>query len=177
MNIAVVSYSFTGNNERFADSLAAGLFAERIRILPTKPVTYGSLILDLLLQRKPDVSPEPESLSHFDLLVFVAPIWMGQVAFPLRAYFSALKYRAMPYCFFSISGGADGDNPKVTNELKKRTGHEPALFLDQHIRELLSAKPAPTRDDTSKYQLTDADLAQITKKALEQLHKAIPAAL
>ncbi len=176
MNIAVVSYSFTNNNERFAASLATGLSAKHIRIQPSKPVTYGTLTCDLLLNRKPDASPNPESLARYDLLVFVAPIWMGQVAFPLRAYLAALKRRAQPYCFLSISGGADGVNPKVPDELKKRTGQAPVFVLDQHIRELLPAEPAPTRDDTSKYQLTDEDLAQITRKALEQLKLAVPSA-
>ena len=176
MNIAVVSYSFTNNNERFAASLAAGLSAKHIRIQPSKPVTYGTLTMDLILGRTPTVAPSPESLSCFDLLILVAPIWMGQVAFPLRAYLAALKRRAQPYCFLSISGGADGVNPKVPDELKKRTGQAPVFVLDQHIRELLPAEPAPTRDDTSKYQLTDEDLAQITRKALEQLKLAVPSA-
>lgn len=176
MNIAVVSYSFTNNNERFADSLAAGLSAKHIRIQPSKSVTYGTLTWDLMLNRKPDVAPNPNSLAHYDLLVFVAPIWMGQVAFPLRAYLAALKRRAQPYCFLSISGGADSVNPKVPDELKKRAGQAPVFVLDQHIRNLLPAEPAPTRDDTSKYQLTDEDLAQITTKALEQLKLAVPSA-
>ena len=176
MNIAIISYSLTGNNSRFAESLAEHLSAEHVRVQPKKPVTYGTITMDLMLGRTPAVAPSPESLSRFDLLVFVAPIWMGLVAFPLRAYLAALKRRAQPYCFLSISGGADGVNPKVPEELKKRTGQAPVFVLDQHIRALLPAEPAPTRDDTSKYQITDEDLAQITRKALEQLKLAVPSA-
>ena len=176
MNIAVVSYSYTGNNNRFAESLAEGLSAELVRVQPKKQVTYGTITMDLMLGRTPAVSPSPESLSHFDLLMFVAPIWMGQVAFPLRAYLAALRKHPKPYCFLSISGGADSVNPKVPDELKKRAGQAPVFVLDQHIRDLLPAEPAPTRDDTSKYQLTNEDLARITQMALEQLKQAVPAA-
>lgn len=174
MNIAVISYSFTGNNDRFAESLAKALSAEHLRIQPVRPVTNGSIALDLILQRTPAVTPQPESLSRFDLLLFVAPVWMGQVAFPLRVYLRALKRQPKAYGFLSISGGADSDNPKIADELKKRTGRAPSLVLDQHIRELLPAEPAPTRDDTSKYQLTESDCAQITKRALVQLNTVIP---
>lgn len=176
MNIAVVSYSLTGNNDRYAESVAAGLSAEHIRVQPKKPVTYCTLTFDLLFQRSPAVEPNAISLRRFDLLVFVAPVWMGLVASPLRVYLAALKKHPRPYCFLSISGGADSDNPKVAAELAKRTGHKPAFVLDQYIRELLPAEPAPTRDDTSKYQLTQADCAQITKRALERMQKTIPAA-
>ncbi len=176
MNIAIVSYSYTGNNNRFAESLAESLSAELVRVQPKKQVTYGTITMDLMLGRTPAVAPSPESLSRFDLLVFVAPIWMGLVAFPLRAYLAALRKHPKPYCFLSISGGADSVNPKVPDELKKRAGQAPVFVLDQHIRDLLPAEPAPTRDDTTKYQLTNEDLAQITKKALEQLKLAVPSA-
>ena len=174
MNIAVVSYSYTGNNSRFAESLCEHLSAELVRVQPKKQVTYGTITMDLMLGRTPAVEPSPESLSRFDLLILVAPIWMGQVAFPLRAYLAALRKHPKPYCFLSISGGADSDNPKISAELQKRTGRAPSLVLDQHIRELLPAEPAPTRDDTSKYQLTQPDCALITKRALDRLKAVIP---
>lgn len=174
MNVAVISYSYTGNNDRFAESLAESLSAEHIRVQPKKQVTYGTITLDLLLGRTPAVEPSPESLSRFDLLILVAPIWMGQVAFPLRAYWAALQKHPKPYCFLSISGGADGVNPKIADELTKRTRRAPLLVLDQHIRDLLPAEPAPTREDTSKYQLTEPDCAQITKRALEEIRTHIP---
>ena len=174
MNIAVVSYSYTGNNNRLAESLAKSLSAERICIQPKKNVTYGTITMDLMLGRSPAAEPAPESLSRFDLLVFVAPVWMGQVAFPLRAYLASIKRNPKPYCFLSISGGADSDNPKIGDELKRRTGRTPSLVLDQHIRELLPAEPAPTRDDTSRYSLTEADCARIARHALDRLNTVIP---
>ena len=173
MNIAIISYSLTGNNSRFAESLAEHLSAEHVRVQPKKQVTYGTLTMDLMLGRAPAVDPSLESLSRFDLLVFVAPVWMGQIAFPLRTYLAALRKHPKPYCFLSISGGADSDNPEVANELRKRTGRAPSLVLDQHIRELLPAEPAPTRDDTSKYQLTEPDCAQITGRALDRLKTVV----
>ncbi|MEZ4627603.1 MAG: hypothetical protein R2912_05785 [Eubacteriales bacterium] len=42
-------------------------------------------------------------------------------------------------------------------------------MLDQHIRELLPAEPKPTREDTSNYQLSDADCERFMARAAEEL--------
>jgi hypothetical protein len=44
---------------------------------------------------------------YFDLILFFGPIWMGQIATPLRAYLKHLKTNKGRYVFVSISGGAD----------------------------------------------------------------------
>lgn len=175
MNIAIVSYSLSGNNDRFAESLAKALLAEHIRIQPGKPVTNGSIALDLLFQRTPAVTPQPESLHRFDLLLFVAPVWMGQVAFPLRAFLRALKRQPKAYGFLSISGGAVNENPMVAAELARRTNAKPALVLDQHICDLLPQEPKPTREDTAQFRLNGEDCARITEIALGEIRRAFPA--
>jgi len=98
---------------------------------------------------------------------------MGQVASPLRAYFKRLKGRLGRYAFVSISGGADGPNPKLGAELSQRLGKEPAAVIDLHIAALLPADPKPTRQDTSSYRLTDEDAIRLTDRVLESLHGAL----
>lgn len=177
MNIAVVSYSFTGNNDRFAESIAKALSAEHIRVEPNRPVTNGSIALDLILQRKPAVEPPPELLSRFDLLLFVAPVWMGQVAFPLRVYLAWLKRHPKAFGFLSISGGALSENPAIAAELARRAGTAPALVLDQHIYDLLPQEPKPTREDTEQFRLNDEDCARIAEIALKEIRRTLPAIL
>jgi hypothetical protein len=108
-----------------------------------------------------------------DLVIFVGPVWMGQVAAPLRAYFKHLKGRLDQYAFVSISGGANGPNPKLAGELKKRVGKEPTAVIDLHIADLLPSDPKPTREDTSAYRLNDEDVRSLTDKIVKTLKEAM----
>jgi hypothetical protein len=162
MKMAVVSYSFTGNNEALAGSVAQEFGAEHIKITQPKSRTMGSMILDLIFNRTPLVEPIPGRLETYDLILFFGPVWIGQVATPLRAYFNSLKTSPRNYAFISISGGADGPNPKLASELKKRTGAEPVALVDLHIADLLPAHPKPTRKITSAYRINSGDIKQLT---------------
>lgn len=174
MKIAILSYSFTGNNKRFAEHLSRLLPADIIPVTPLHPVTYGSITLDLMFSRKPKTDFCAKTLTPYDLALIIAPIWMGQIAFPMRVCLDALKAYRIPYAFLSVSGGADGDNPRIAAELTHRTGKAPAFVLDQHIRSLLPPVPAPTRDDTSKYSLTEADCELFGQSALEMFRSSFP---
>jgi hypothetical protein len=174
MKVAVVSYSFTGNNTRFAEHLARASSARQITVGTQKPVTYGTITLDMILHRKPEIDLDPFALRGYDLILIVGPVWLGKVAFPLRRCLDMLKRSRQPYAFLSVSGGADGDNPHLAEELKQRIGSKPVFVLDQHIRELLPGEPKPTRDDTSNYRLSDADCALFAGRAMEAVRQYFP---
>ena len=174
MRTAIISYSLTGNNERYAKQLAEALGAAHITIKTRKPVTNTTIFGDLLLQRKPEIDLSEQALMQYDQILFVAPVWMGQVAFPLRRCFDLFKMKPRPYGFLSISGGALGDNPKLASELARRAGARPLFVLDQHIAALLPADPPPTSKDTAAYQLSEADCARIGAVALEEIQKCFP---
>ncbi|OBZ15035.1 hypothetical protein A8L34_14265 [Bacillus sp. FJAT-27264] len=169
MDIIVISYSFTGNNEALASNVAKELSAEYIRILESKPRTLGTITLDVIFSRTPLVQPAPDLLGKYDLILFFGPIWMGQVATPLRAYLKYLKTNRHKYGFISISGGADGTNPKVSGELRKRTGIDPAVLIDLHIADLLPPGSIHARKDTSTYRLDDGDIKQLSSTIVEKL--------
>ena len=173
MKTAVISYSLTGNNEALANSIAAEFAAEHIKITESKPRTMGAIILDLLFNRTPQVNPIVDKVEANDLVLFVGPVWMGQVATPLRAYFKHLKARLGQYAFISISGGADGANPKLAGELNKRVGKEPAALIDLHIADLLPSDPKPVRKDTSAYRLNDRDVKSLTNTIVKTLRETM----
>ena len=171
MKIAVISYSLTGNNRALAKSVAAELSAEHIEVSEPKARNMGALALDMLLGRTPRVQPAPDSMDGYDLVLFFAPVWMGHVASPLRAHLGYLKAHPKQYGFLSISGGADGANPKLADDLKKRTGANPAVLLDLHISDLLPSAPKPTRQDTSSYKITEADVKRLADTAVQKIKK------
>ncbi|MBC7097808.1 flavodoxin family protein [Candidatus Bipolaricaulota bacterium] len=170
MKTTVISYSLTGNNAALAAGISSAFQAEHIE---SRGRTIGTIALDMLFNRTPKVKPIVDKVEDNDFVIFVGPVWMGQVASPLRAYFKRLKGRLGRYAFISISGGADGPNPKLARELSQRLGKEPAAVIDLHIAALLPADPKPTRQDTSSYRLTDEDAIRLTDRVLESLHGAL----
>jgi flavodoxin len=173
MKAAVVSYSLTGNNESLAKSLAERLPAEHIRITESKHRTMGTIAFDMLFKRTPKISMPAAKTDGCDLVIFVGPVWMGGVASPFRACFKELGPGLKKYAFVSISGGADGPNPKLAAELTRRLGKEPAALVEMHKADFLPREPKPTRDDTMKYQINDEQIRQLTDKAMFALAAAV----
>ena len=81
----IISYSLTGNNEALAVVIAAEFTAEHIKITESKPRTMGTIVLDMLFNRTPQVNPIVDKTEDNDLVLFMGPVWMGQVATPFRA--------------------------------------------------------------------------------------------
>ncbi len=175
MRIAVISYSYTGNNKALAHKVAQALQADLIELAEPKPRTMGTIVLDMLLNRNPKAVPQPEALEGYGLLLFSGPVWMGHVAAPLRPYLGYLRKHPRRYGFFSISGGADGGNAKLSGELQKRAGTAPVLLLDQHIAGLLQtdAAFAPARKDTSAYRLTEVDVEALAGPVITACKQAM----
>ena len=173
MKTMVISYSLTGNNEGLAESLAATLGAGHLRITEAKPRTMATIVLDMMLHRTPKIVMPAKTPAEYDLIVFVGPVWMGQIATPFRACFKQLSQGIGEYAFISICGGADGPNPKLGEELEKRLGKEPVCLLDLHIADLLPSEPEPTREDTMAYRITEREIKVLTTTTVASLHKAI----
>lgn len=171
MKIAVVSYSYTGNNNKFATCVAQNLSVEHIKITTQKPITMGNIILDMAFNRIPKVHPAPDALKPYDIVLFFAPVWMGHIASPLRPYLQIVNSSPKAYGFFSISGGADGGNPKLLAELLKRTGTKPTIMLDQHIKNLIYQNTTPTRNDTSAYRISEAEAGSLSTAAIAEINK------
>jgi hypothetical protein len=171
MEITVVSYSLTGNNEALAARVARGLGAKHAKIVEPKPRAMGAIALDMLLNRTPKTDLPAEAFSESGFVLFFAPVWMGKVASPLRACLKKIKAEPRPYAFVSLSGGADGpnSNPSLASELKARTGAEPKAVIDLHIADLLPREPKPSREVTSAYRLTASDGEKLAATVLDAL--------
>ncbi len=172
MNILIVSYSLTGNNDALAASLAAACGGTHARITESKPRSTGSIALDMLFGRIPRVNAPSARVDGYDVVIVVAPIWMGSIASPVRAWLRDAASTIGPYAFVSLSGGSDGPNPRIGADLAKRLGKAPTAVVDLHIADLLPPEPKPARADTSAYRVNDAHLRVVTDKALTALRDA-----
>jgi hypothetical protein len=171
MKISVISYSLTGNNEALAKSLAGALSAEHVSITEPGRRNMGTIGFDMMFKRTPKVSVPAVRPEERDLVVFVGPVWMGQVASPFRACFQELGPRLDKYAFVSVCGGADGPNPKLASELMERLGKGPVALIELHKASLLPPVPKPTRNDTMRYRISEAEVKLLTEKAVSGLKK------
>lgn len=171
MKTTVISYSLTGNNERLARSLAGTLAARHVSITEPKRRNMGTIAFDNMLNRTPKVGVPVLKIEEQDLVVFVGPVWMGQVASPLRACFKEFGPKLGKYAFVTICGGADGLNPKLAADLTKRLGKEPTVLVEMHKADFLPPEPKPTRKDTMAFKVSDAQVKELTEKAVSALKK------
>jgi flavodoxin len=171
MKTLVISYSLTGNNERLARSLSAALGAEHVSITEPGKRSMGTIALDNLFKRTPKVAVPAVKPEEHGLVVFVGPVWMGQVASPFRGCFRELGPHIGKYAFVSICGGADGPNTKLVAELTNRLGKEPAALVELHKADFLPPEPKPTRNDTMNYHINEQQVKQLTEQAVTALKK------
>jgi len=171
MKVSVISYSLTGNNEALAKSLAGALSAEHVRITERGRRNMGTIGFDMMLKWTPKVTVPAVRPEDSDLVVFVGPVWMGQVASPFRACFKELGPRLGKYAFVSVCGGADGPNPKLASELTVRLGKDPVALIELPKASLLPPEPKPTRNDTMGYRISEAEVKLLTEKAVSGLKK------
>jgi hypothetical protein len=173
MKILVVSYSYTGNNEALAKSIATEYSADHIILKESKPRSKSKIFLDVLLNRTPKVSPVINNIKSYDLVIFLGPVWIGHVATPLKSYFNLLNSTNSKYVFISISGGAEGGNPNLETELIKRLGNKPLLLIDFHISSLLKSELKPKREQTSSYKISNEDVKYLTDKVISSLNEIV----
>lgn len=173
MKVIVFSYSFTGNNEALATSVAAEFAAKHVKIIESKPRTNNTIIFDVLFNRTPQINPIVDKVEDYDLVIFVGPVWMEKVATPLRACFNHCRSKLGKYAFVSLSGGSVGTNPKLPGDLLKRVGKEPVALIDLHIADLLPPDPKPTMKDTGAYRLNDKDKKSLTNTIVKKLRETV----
>jgi flavodoxin len=171
MKTLVISYSLTGNNDALAGTVAKALSAEHIKVVELKPRTMFTIFMDMLFNRTPQIMPITVKLADYELVIFVAPVWMGNIATPLRACLKLIKGGRTTYAFISISGGSAGANTKLQADLIKRTGKLPAALIDLHITDLLPASPKPTQKDTAAYRVTETDVQKLADSVIRQLEE------
>ena len=161
MNIGIVSYSKTGRNQKLAEMLAEKMNSKHINISTQKEKSMFSIVLDFILNRTPNVNPSADSLDEFDHIIFLSPIWMGQIATPLRKYLKTIQKSNKDYSYITLCGGADGRNEKFEEDLIKFTNKKPEFLLEYLVRDLLPQEPQPNRDQTQHYPMNENEYQSI----------------
>jgi len=164
MKTLVVYYSFTHNNELLAKAIQKRLNCDIHKIEEVTRRTGLKILLDLILNRSPRIKPPPYSISSYEQCIFVAPIWAGKIASPLKTFLLQEKYHINRYSFITVCGGAPQQKEKLIKGLTKLLEQEPGQVQELRINDLLPEGKKDTIKYTSGYRIQLNDLEKFDRK-------------
>ncbi|HEV6967502.1 MULTISPECIES: flavodoxin [Roseateles] len=111
--ILVVTYSFTGTGARLTELLCRSRDWASAQVVERRPrrrfVTWRCAIESFFRLRPAIVYDGPDP-ADFDLVVLVAPIWLQQMASPMRSFVASFRGRLRRVAVISVMGGKGGQN-------------------------------------------------------------------
>ncbi len=108
----VVYFSWSGNTENVANSIAAQTGADMFRIVPSEPYVddYNEL-LDIASEEKrngarPEIADSMEDLGQYDVIYVGFPNWWGDMPMILYSFFDSYDLSGKTVAPFCTSGGS-----------------------------------------------------------------------
>ena len=170
MKALIVYYSFTENNEKLAKHLRKFLNCDIVRLETIKRRSGLSIMLDLMFHRSPALKTVPYYLRDYDHVIFIAPIWAGKIAMPLRTFLKKEKANIKRYSFITLCSGTPGQKDKIEKELTSVLNIMPENVIELWINNLLPADKKDTIKYTSGYRIQPDELWKFEKE-LEPVSK------
>jgi flavodoxin len=176
MKNLIVYYSFTNNNEKLAEYLTGQLRCERIRLTTVKKRNGFSILLDLVFHRKPKVNTIPVLLKDYDHIIFVAPIWAGRIATPLRSFLTDHCQDIRSYSFITLCGGGNAQQKEnIQKELLSIVRKAPEKVLELWVNDLLPADKKNTVRYTSGHRIGSDELTVFESRIRDFIGERVPA--
>lgn len=169
IKILVVYFSYTNNNEKLAQLLQKRLACDLLKIEELKGRTGLTILMDLLFNRRPSIKVNPYRLKNYDHIIFVAPIWAGKIASPLKTFLLCEKSSIREYSFITLCGGSKGQKEKIWKELATLVDKEPFKVCELWINDLLTPEKKDTIKHTSGYRITYDEFKTFEKQIGEFL--------
>jgi len=173
MKTLVVYYSFTENNEKLAKYIWQQLQCDIVKIETLKKRTGLSILLDLMFNRKPSIKPVPYYLRDYDHVIFIAPIWAGKIAMPMKTFLTDEKENIKHYSFITLCGGGNPNQKlKIEKELHAIVGKAPDRLTELWINNLLTAEKKNTVKNTSAYRIDPGEFLQFSNQIADGISQA-----
>lgn len=170
MKTLIVYYSFTQNNEKLANHLREKLNCDIVKIEPLRKRTGFSILLDLMFNRAPAIKTVPYYLWDYHHIIFVAPIWAGKVAMPMKTFLINERDNIKHYSFVTLCGGGNTDQKaKIAKALVRILNKAPQRVVELWINNLLSPEKKNTIKYTSGYRIDPNEFSKFKKEIAEVL--------
>ena len=153
MKTLIAYYSFTQNNEKLAKHLQKQLNCDITKVETVNKRTGISIFFDLLFNRKPAIKTMPYYLNDYDHIIFIAPIWAGKIAMPMKSFMVKQKSNIKQYSFITLCGGNSGQKEKIERELTATLPSGPVKVLELWIKDLLPTEKKDTIKHTSSFRM------------------------
>lgn len=137
-NILVVVYSYTGTSRRVAELLCSqqGWRMAEIRDVRPRRGALGNLrcLVESLFKLRPNIRYDGPPPRDFDAVVLVSPIWVLQLAGPMRSFVATRRDHMPDVAVVSVMGGQGA--PNAAAEIAKLVGRTPLLSTGLTMREV-----------------------------------------
>ncbi len=157
MKTLVIYYSLTGNNDALARKLSDKLQCDIFRIEETSRRYKISILLDLIFKRQPKLKPYSLHVEKYDHLVFVAPVWAGNIATPMQTFLLREAQRIHDYSFISLCSGVPGQSQKIIDYLVTILPTKPDVLEELCINDLLPPEQKDKIKYTTPYRVKESD--------------------
>ncbi|MBI1767224.1 MAG: hypothetical protein HYR67_02480 [Bacteroidetes bacterium] len=137
MKAIIVYYSYSRNNEMLAKELRLRFSWDILKIEEQKSRNGFTILLDLLFKRKSKIQKTDVSLSDYDVVIFVSPIWDAKIATPLKSFIQLEKDHIKNYAFITVCGGREGQHRMITDQLIQLIDKEPMIVTELPVNDLL----------------------------------------
>lgn len=174
MKSLIVYYSFTQNNEKLAHYLKGKLDCDIERIETKNKRTSLSILFDLMFNRKPALRPTQHNLADYDKLIFVAPIWAGKIAMPLKSFLVQERTNIKEYSFITLCGGGRDQKAKIEQELESLLHKKPQEVVELWATELLPVDQKGSIKYTTGFRMDANGFGKFEKKIDEFIKKSHP---
>ena len=137
-NVLVIVYSCTGTSRRVAELLCSQQRWPMAEIFDVHPRS-GAMgnwrcLLDSFFRRQPAIRYDGPPPCDFDAVVLVSPIWMLQLAGPMRSFVARQRDRLPDVAVLSVMGGQGA--PNAAAEVGKLLARAPILSSAVTVREV-----------------------------------------
>jgi flavodoxin len=176
MKTIIVYYSFSQNNEKLALNIQAKLECAILKIKEKRKRTGFTILLDVTFGRKPSIQYDKVEIKNYDHVIFIAPIWAGKVAAPLKSFLIEEKRNIKAYSFISLCGGALGQKEKIKKELTSLVEKTPVKVAELSINDLLAYEKMNSLKHTTGYHIENKDLAKFERqiqKFLDEMESVV----
>jgi flavodoxin len=167
MKTLIVYYSFTKNNDALAKMIRARLECEMFKIETLRRRTAFSIFLDAVLGRKPAIRKHNLALDSYEQFVFIAPIWLGKIAGPLKTFLREESKNIKRYSFISVCGGLTGQKEKIEDELASIVGIRAQRVCELWISDIVGEHVTKNAKNVSAYRIGPAELEKFKAKIYE----------
>lgn len=171
MKQLILFYSHGGNNRKLAQFIGKRYHLETAEILEKrKKRTIFTTMLDVIFSRKPKLQPLSLTLSKYDHIVLVAPIWMGRIAAPMLSALNTYGNEIKSYSFFTFSGGPDESQEKFTEVLESILHKKAETVLTFAVQDLLSEEQKKDPKNVMQFKANETQISAFTPALDKVLH-------